>query len=136
MANVPAIMFAGAARKVFASSMAGRSVLLSGKKATPVDAETIYGKVRGYAVDGVSIFRGVPYGGPTDGQARFLPPSKPEKWSGLYDATVNGQRCVQAPGVIFTDAQIGAYFGGGRPDRDELSRQVDSENCLNLNVLT
>jgi para-nitrobenzyl esterase len=54
----------------------------------------------------------------------------------VYDATVNGQRCVQSPGVIFTDALIGAYFGGGRPDRVELSRQVDSENCLNLNVLT
>jgi para-nitrobenzyl esterase len=136
MASVPAIMFAGSASKAFAGSWAGNSVLLSGKKATSVDAETIYGKVRGYAVDGVSVFRGVPYGGPTEGTARFLPPSKPEKWSGLYDATVNGQRCVQAPGVIFTDPLIGAYFGGGRPDRVELARQIDSENCLNLNVLT
>ncbi len=87
-------------------------------------------------VDGVSIFRGIPYGGPTEGMARFLPPSMPDKWSGLYDATVNGQRCVQAPGVIFTDALIGAYFAGGRADRVELARQADSENCLNLNVLT
>jgi para-nitrobenzyl esterase len=136
MAGVPALMLAGTAGTVFASPEAGSSVFLSGKKPTPVDAETVYGKVRGYAVDGVSIFRGVPYGGPTEGMARFLPPVKPEKWSGLYDATVNGQRCVQAPGVIFTDALIGDYFGGGRPDRMELARQEDSENCLNLNVLT
>ena len=31
---------------------------------------------------------------------------------------------------------IGEYFGGGRPDHVELARQIDSENCLVLNVLT
>jgi para-nitrobenzyl esterase len=136
MASVPAMMFAGVAGKSFIGPRRGNPVPISGKKVQTVDAETIYGRVRGYALDGVSIFRGIPYGGPTEGQARFRPPSKPEKWRGLYDATVNGQRCVQSPGVIFTDALIGAYFSGGRADSAELARQVDSENCLNLNVLT
>ena len=31
---------------------------------------------------------------------------------------------------------IGEYFSGGRPDRQSLSEQPESENCLNLNVLT
>jgi para-nitrobenzyl esterase len=31
---------------------------------------------------------------------------------------------------------IGEYFAGGRPDRVELAKQDDSENCLVLNVLT
>jgi para-nitrobenzyl esterase len=43
---------------------------------------------------------------------------------------------VQGPANIFTYSVIGEYFGGGRPDRIELSTQTDSENCLNLSVLT
>jgi len=37
---------------------------------------------------------------------------------------------------IFSQPNIGEYFAGGRTDRTELARQTDSENCLNLNVLT
>lgn len=101
-----------------------------------VTAETQYGKVRGRSSRGIHIFRGIPYGGPTEGAGRFLPPSKPQKWSGVRDATVTGARCVQAPGVIFLNPVIGEYFGGGRADRVELAQQQDSENCLVLNVLT
>ena len=99
-------------------------------------AETEYGRVRGASVRGVHIFRGIPYGGPTEGEGRFLPPSRPARWAGVRDATVTGPRCVQGQGNIFLHPIIGEYFGGGRPDRIELAKQVDSENCLNLNVLT
>jgi para-nitrobenzyl esterase len=137
MASVPVIILAGNAKTSLAGPQSASPVMhASPQKANPVDSETIYGKVRGYDLNGVSIFRDIPYGGPTEGQARFLPPTKPEKWTGVHDATVNGPRCVQSPGSIFLNDQIGAYFGGGRPDRAELARQVDSENCLNLNVLT
>ncbi len=103
---------------------------------TPPTAETEYGKIRGASVNGVHIFRGVPYGGPTEGAGRFMPPSKPARWAGVRDATVTGPRCVQGKGNIFLDPVIGEYFGGGRPNRVELSQQTDSENCLGLNVLT
>jgi para-nitrobenzyl esterase len=137
ISSVPVIILAGSAKTELAGLHAGSTVKLSSQlKTTPVDAETIYGKVRGYDLNGVSIFRGIPYGGPTDGMARFLPPTKPEKWSGVHDATVNGPRCVQSPGSIFLNEQIGEYFSGGRQDRVELAQQVDSENCLNLNILT
>lgn len=98
--------------------------------------ETSQGQVRGASVRGVHIFRGIPYGGPTEGSGRFLPPSRPAKWAGVRDATVTGPRCTQGPGNIFISPLIGEYFAGGRPDRLELAKQTDSENCLALNVLT
>ena len=98
--------------------------------------ETQYGQVRGAVVKGVHIFRGIPYGGLTEGAGRFMPPTRPIPWAGLRDATVTGPRCLQPPDNLFLDPIIGEYFGGGRPDRVELVQQVDSENCLVLNVLT
>jgi para-nitrobenzyl esterase len=99
-------------------------------------AETHYGKVRGVEIEGVRIFRGVPYGGPTEGPGRFMPPSSPAKWAGVFDATQNGPRSPQGRGVLFTEPRVGAYFSGGRKDAATLSVQTDSENCLVLNVLT
>jgi para-nitrobenzyl esterase len=102
----------------------------------PVIADTSCGKVRGARDGGVTMFRGIPYGGPTDGPGRFLPPARPEPCTGVRDCTVTGPRCVQGPEVLFLDPVIGVYFGGGRPDRVDLARQPESESCLNLNVLT
>src|SRR5690349_1969438 len=99
-------------------------------------AETLQGRVQGASNRGVYIFRGIPYGHVTEGAGRFLPPSKPATWTGVRDATITGPRCVQNPGNIFTHPIIGEYFAGGRPDRLELAKQSDSENCLVLNVLT
>jgi para-nitrobenzyl esterase len=98
--------------------------------------ETQYGRVKGASLQGVHIYRGIPYGGPTEGTKRFLPPSKPANWTGTRDATRTGPGCIQGPGNIFRHPLIGEYFAGGRPDRIELSAQTDGENCLNLNVLT
>jgi para-nitrobenzyl esterase len=94
--------------------------------------ETRHGKVRGAELRGVRVFRGIPYAAAAE---RFLPPTKPVSWTGIYDATVTGSRCVQTPGNLFLSAAIGEYFRGSR-DRQELAEQRDSEDCLNLNVLT
>jgi len=99
-------------------------------------AETRYGKVRGVEVEGIRIFRGVPYGGPTEGAGRFMPPSRPAKWGGVFDASQNGPRSPQGRGVLFTEPRVGAYFSGGRTDAAALTIQTDSEDCLVLNVLT
>lgn len=106
-----------------------------GSAATAPVAETQYGKVRGVEWRGVRVFRGIPYGGPTEGTARFLPPSKPTPWPGIREATENGPRCVQGLGSMFLDPVIGEYFRGST-DRVELTKEVNSENCLVLNVLT
>ncbi len=121
---------------LLASLVAVPGVRLARAATTSLSAATVTGKVRGYSFDGVAIFRGIPYGGRTEGTARFLPPSKPSPWTGERDCTPNGPRCVQGPANIFRHPVIGQYFGGGRPDRIQLSEQTDSENCLNLNVLT
>jgi len=107
-----------------------------GLTSTEVEAETLYGKVKGYDFDGVNIFRGIPYGDSTAGEARFLPPKKPQSWAGVKDCTVNGSRCIQGGRSIFETNQLGPYFSGGRADRFELSKQPSGEDCLNLNVLT
>ncbi len=118
-----------------------RQLLLSAFSATAAhgfgsdSVETTSGKVRGRNVNGVNVFRGIPYGGPTEDSARFLPPAKAVHWAGVRDCTEIGPRCIQGPGNIFLSPVIGEYFRGSR-DRTELAPQPDSENCLGLNVLT
>ena len=53
-----------------------------------VIAETTMGRIRGVAIDGVNVFKGVPYAGNVDGPGRFLPPPPVERWNGaprLYE---------------------------------------------------
>jgi para-nitrobenzyl esterase len=57
--------------------------------------QTTSGPIRGELDDGVHAFLGVPYGGPTGGAQRFRPPTLPEPWSSVRDATAFGPSCPQ-----------------------------------------
>src|SRR5258705_123687 len=60
-----------------------------------VVAETAFGKIRGMENQGIRIFKGVPYGGTTTGQNRFMPPTNPGAWTGTRDTLQYGPTTPQ-----------------------------------------
>ncbi len=88
-------------------------------------AQTAYGKVRGVVEDGVSVFKGIPYGGDTS-ERRFKRALPPESWEGVRDALVFADT---TPQVESSDT---AAFKSWVPD----PLPAQSENMLGLNVWT
>jgi len=84
-------------------------------------ATTTSGQIRGALVDGVNVFKGVPYAASTEGR-RFMPPLPPEKWEGVRDALAFGH--------------ISPQLGAERPSvYASWANPTDpGEDCLVLNV--
>jgi para-nitrobenzyl esterase len=61
-----------------------------------VEAETTHGKIKGISVEGVNIFKGIPYGGRTSGDRRFRRPAPLEPWTGVRDALQLGAPAIQS----------------------------------------
>jgi para-nitrobenzyl esterase len=103
----------------------GRALGFDEKSGSPgAVAETTSGKIRGAYEDQVYSFRGVRYGASTAGANRFMPPVRPEPWSGIRDALTLGLRAPQLPSNLVPE--------WGVLDRTEPM----GEDCLCLNVWT
>jgi len=119
-----------------AASVCGHSTVIASDAATV--AETTSGNIRGFKRNGVYIFKGVPYGASTAGARRFMPPVKPEPWTGIRNALQYGRICPYQDSAHFdTD-------GGNLANHDEdafvLHRgaflTVPGEDCLRVNLWT
>ena len=91
-------------------------------------AQTAYGKVQGYQLNGIYTFLGIPYGADTAGKNRFMPPRKPEPWSDIRPVVFYGITAPQRmenrwPNNYGTFADHWNYWDVG-------------EDCLCLNLWT
>ncbi|EIM85602.1 alpha/beta-hydrolase [Stereum hirsutum FP-91666 SS1] len=85
---------------------------------------TTYGSVQGTTSayrDNITVYKGIPYAAPPTGSSRWTPPSAPEAWTDVYNASSFGADCAQS----YSAAGI---FSSG-------SENI-SEDCLYLNIWT
>ena len=90
--------------------------------------QTQYGKVQGYILDGVYTYLGIPYGAPTGGENRFMPPKAPEAWVGIRPAMFYGNDAPQN--------MADKWKNNSSTFTDHWNYYDVSEDCLNLNVWT
>jgi para-nitrobenzyl esterase len=88
-------------------------------------ATTAFGDVRGAVEDGINVFKGIPYGAPTSGTNRFMPPQAPKPWKKVREALAFGPSCPQLDPPP-----------SGQPFSPRSEAKGASEDCLVLNVWT
>ncbi len=108
---------------------AAPTVLLRAQSAQNfVIAETAFGKIRGEEIQGIKIFKGVPYGASTAGNNRFMPPMDSAPWSGVRDALHYGPSTPQTNPDAARAVSTRSVASANLPP--------ESEDCLVLNVWT
>ena len=110
------------------AGLAGKSLVQAQQGQLFWTVETTSGKVQGIGNSGIKEFKGIPYGAPTGGKNRYLPPQKPASWTGVRECFGHGQICPQTLANLNSDyamlIQWDLHVGGM------------GEDCLSLNVWT
>src|SRR5665213_966497 len=86
------------------------------------------GKIAGYTRKGIFAFKGLPYGDTTQGAGRFLPPRKPQPWTGVRSSRQYGFVCPQDKGTGRQNDEEAFLF--------QWNDSVEGEDCLRVNVWT
>jgi para-nitrobenzyl esterase len=109
---------------------------VAGSLARPLFADTggtmveiASGKLQGSEANGIKIFKGISYGAPTGGKARFKAPQPATPWTGIRQANAFGPQAPQGALMIAAPASSTAAALA-----DE--NATYSEDCLYLNVWT
>jgi para-nitrobenzyl esterase len=130
-AGVPWLMM-GAALLAFSlpgnAASSGNAALLQVSAA----GETLLGTLDP-AVQGVAVFRGIPYAAPPVGAMRWAPPQPAKSRVGMQAATAYAAGCYQDSYNTDWYRRVGAAFG---VPADKFSDPAFSEDCLYLNVWT
>ena len=101
----------------------------------PPIVETSAGKVWGVVDHGVHAFKGIPYGAPTGGKARFLPPKAVAPWAGIKETVAYGHPSPQGrPSNL--PAPPPPAPGAPRSLISMAQTETASEDCLALNLWT
>ncbi len=80
------------------------------------------GQIAGTIVDGIRVYKGIPFAAAPLGELRWRPPQPVAAWSGVRKADTFGPECTQTP------------YPAGSPYARPLEKM--SEDCLYLNVWT
>lgn len=109
------------------SASAAEGITITASTTSPV-AYTAAGKVRGFTRNGIHTFKGIPYGATTEGPARFLPPTRPQPWSGIRSSMYYGPTCPQRQRAGWLNDENAFLFqwDDGQP----------GEDCLRVNLWT
>jgi para-nitrobenzyl esterase len=112
------MMTRGEMRAIIGLVLVCAAVVASRAQTDPI-ANVTGGQIRGTALGGGAVFRGIPFAAPPTGERRWREPMAVQPWTGVRDATKFGAICPQAPTPIVGEAI-----------------KTASEDCLFLNVWT